>query len=55
MRMRQEQNQTVSLDQGEGTDEAAVTGKSVRPSLIEVCGQARTLCSKNYYYSNRKN
>lgn len=36
MRMRQEQHQTVSHDQGEGTDEAAVTGKSVRPSLIEL-------------------
>ncbi|XP_063585289.1 5-methylcytosine rRNA methyltransferase NSUN4-like [Penaeus indicus] len=36
MRMRQEQNQTVSHDQGEAPDEATATGKFVRPSLVEL-------------------
>lgn len=47
--MRQEQSQTVSQNQQRGEmDEEATTGKSVRPSLIEVCGQGRALCSINY-------
>lgn len=49
MRMRQEQSQTVSQNQQRGeTDEEATTGKSVRPSLIEVCGQGCALCPINY-------
>lgn len=50
--MRQEQSQTVSQNQQRGeTDEEATTGKSVRPSLIEVCGQGRALCPINYWFS----